>query len=269
MFNYYLFNKSYATANTKSIEDNLRDLNDLVVDEKKEDDSFLLHNSIWDLETADGNFADVVFSKLEDEQLRMTVLPRLFQSIESVATEIVSFEQFDSEHKIYNAFYGINFSKLDLSRCITNKVAYKTFREKYLWEVTPASFWERRKILFSTIILCDSVQSDIQAIGGTYLSQIIVKLKELDKYVKNYWKEGKFIHDDANAKAPLNISGESYKTMSQAKYKNLRMFSMPDGRRECFELHIKTGNLRFHFLPENGNIYVGYIGKHLDTDRFN
>jgi hypothetical protein len=44
---------------------------------------------------------------------------------------------------------------------------------------------------------------------------------------------------------------------------------MPDGRRECFELHIKTGNLRFHFLPENGRIYIGYIGKHLDTDKFN
>jgi hypothetical protein len=56
--------------------------------------------------------------------------------------------------------------------------------------------------------------------------------------------------------------------MSQAKYRNQRMFTMPDGRKECFELHIKVGNLRFHLFPENGKIYVGYIGKHLDTDRF-
>jgi hypothetical protein len=73
----YLHNKSYETANAKSIEDNLRDLNDLVIDEKKEDDSFLLHNSIWDIETVDGNFAEVVFSKLNDEQFRNTVWQKI------------------------------------------------------------------------------------------------------------------------------------------------------------------------------------------------
>jgi hypothetical protein len=69
-------------------------------------------------------------------------------------------------------------------------------------------------------------------------------------------------------KAALNISPESDKTMSQKKLRNQRIFSMPDGRRECFELHIKSGDLRFHFFPEDGKIYVGYIGEHLETDRF-
>ena len=96
MFNYYLFNISYASAKAKSIEENLRDLNELVVVNKKDDDSFLLHDSIWNLETPDGNFTDVVFSKLEDEQLRMSVLPKMFQSIESISSEILSFEQFDN-----------------------------------------------------------------------------------------------------------------------------------------------------------------------------
>ena len=57
--------------------------------------------------------------------------------------------------------------------------------------------------------------------------------------------------------------------MEQEKYKCQRMFKLPDGRIECFEWHIKTGNLRLHFFPENCIIYVGYIGKHLDTDTFN
>ena len=58
--------------------------------------------------------------------------------------------------------------------------------------------------------------------------------------------------------------------MQQEKYYNKRVFSMPDGRRVCFELHIKTsGNLRIHLYPEANKIYIGYIGKHLDTDKYN
>ena len=51
--------------------------------------------------------------------------------------------------------------------------------------------------------------------------------------------------------------------MNDDKKKVERMFKLPNGRTECFELHIKTGNLRFHFFPENLKIYIGYIGVHL------
>lgn len=269
MFNYYLLNKSYEKANAKVIEANLQDLNDLVVEERKEDDSFLKHESIWCTPTADGSFGEVVFTKLEDKQLSNVVLPRMFHTIDSLQNEITTLEEFDASFKLYNAFYGIAFPGIDLKRCITNKTNYAEFRKNNLWELTPESFWERRDALFSNITLCSSIENEVKKIGGTYLSQILVKLKELDKYVIQYWKADNFNYNDANEKTPLNISPESKKTMSQDKYKNQRIFSMPDGRRECFELHIKTGKLRFHFLAENGKIYVGYIGKHLDTDKFN
>ncbi len=269
MFNYYLFNKSYEKANSKAIEANLQDLNDLVVNERRDDDSFLKHDSIWYLPTADGEFGVVVFTKLEDKQLSNVVLPRMFNAIDSLENTIETFEQFDASFKLYNAFYGINFIDIDLTKCITDKTTYNKFREDNLWELTPESFWDRRKTLFSKIILCNSIEDDVKKIGGTYLSQILNKLKELDEYVIQYWKAGNFNYHDANEKAPLNISLESKKTMDQQRYYNQRVFSMPDGRKECFELHIKTGNLRFHFYPEGNIIYVGYIGMHLDTDRFN
>lgn len=269
MFNYYLNPKSYEKAAAKRIETNLQDLNDLVVEERKTDDSFLKHESIWDAPTADGSFGEVVFTKLENKQLSHVVLPKMFSAIDSLEKEISNFEEFDALFRIYNAFYGIDFSDTDLTRCVTGKAAYSEFRKKHLWELTPKSLWERREALFSNITLCASVESDVKKIGGTYLEQILVKLKELDKYTVQYWRGGAFNYIDANAKAPLNISPESKKTMDQERYYNQRVFSMPDGRRECFELHIKTGNLRFHFFPDNGKIYIGYIGKHLDTDRFN
>ena len=74
MFNYYLLNKSYEKANAKVIEANLQDLNDLVVEERKDDDSFLKHESIWYAPTADGSFSEVVFTKLEDKQLSNVVI---------------------------------------------------------------------------------------------------------------------------------------------------------------------------------------------------
>jgi len=269
MFNFYLQNKSYENANAQAIECNLQDLNDLVIVDRKQDDSFLKHDSIWATNTLDGVFSDVVFSKLEDKQLSNIVLPKMFHAIDSIDFEINSFEDFDKVHKGYNAFYGIHFDNVNQARCIIDKISHSHFRQNNLWEVTPASFWERKERLFSNLIFCPSVEDDIKLIGGTYLSQIIVKLKELDRYIANYWKAGNFNFGDVNSRAALNISPESKKTMDQKKYRDQRIFSLPDGRKECFELHIKTGNLRFHFFPENGMIYIGYIGKHLDTDKFN
>ncbi|MDR1938781.1 MAG: hypothetical protein LBQ73_09850, partial [Tannerellaceae bacterium] len=249
MFNYYLFNKSYEDANIQEIEFNLQDLNDLVVTERKEDDSFFKHDSIWETLTLSGTFADVVFNKLEDKHLSNIILPKLFQAIDTLQHEIQSFEEFDASYKIYNAFYGIHFTESNIQRYITDKTTYTEFRNKNLWEVTPESFWERRHTLFSRIVFCESVENDIKTIGGTYLQQIIKKLKELDRYVAQYGKDEAFNYHDANTKTALNISPESTKTMQQSKYYRQRLFSLPDGRRECFELHIKTKHLRFHLFP--------------------
>ncbi|MDR2706507.1 MAG: hypothetical protein LBC02_12070 [Planctomycetaceae bacterium] len=269
MFNYYLFHRSYKNATIKEIERNLQDLNDIVINERRENDYFFKHeDSIWNVETSEGNFYEVVYSKLEDKQFVQSVLPKLFSMIKSIPDEILSFECFDGLYKSYNAFYGINFTNFDLdcSRCLYNKKSYENFREKNLWEITPDSFWERRELLFSKkIIFCSDVREQIKKSGNTYLNQIVTKLKELDRYVVQYWKNGKFSYVDANRKTALNISPESEKTMSQQECRNLRTFSLPDGRKECFELHIKTGYLRFHFFPDDGKIFIGYIGKHLKT----
>lgn len=215
MFNYYLYNKSYAKANAKSIELNLQDLNDLVISERKPDDSFLKHDLIWSAPTADGVFSEVVFSQLEDKQLSHIVIPKMFQAIDSVENEINTFEEFDDAFKIYNAFYGVNFTEFELERCITDKTTYKTFREKHLWELNPNSFWERRDSLFSKIKFCNSVEDDVKMIGGAYLEQIVYKLKELDKYAVQHWNKVEFNYINAKENSSLNISPESEKTMSQ------------------------------------------------------
>lgn len=266
MFNYYVFNPSYVNAASDVLEDNLQILQTLF-SERDDNETFLKHDSLWDIAVADGTFAEVVFSRFQDKQFSIQVLPHLLQQITSVEPPINTIAEFNNRYRIYNAFYGINFQGVPADSCICDLASYNTFIENNKWELTPETFWERREELFSRIVLCANVEAHIQAIGGTYLEQIIDKIRELDNYVVNHWNDGNFNYRNANSNAALNISPESNSTMKQQELVNMRVFSLPDGRRECFELHIKTGNLRFHFYPENFTIYIGYIGNHLPTSR--
>lgn len=266
MFNYYLFNPSYVDAATNVLEDNLLTLQGLFAG-RKDNEKFLKHDSIWDVKVEDGTFGEVVFSSFVDKQFSNQVLPQLFQQINSIETQIESIDDFNNRYRIYNAFFGINFQGLPGNNYICDLATYNTFFENNNWELTPQIFWERRKELFSRVILCPGVEEQIRKIGGKYFQQTISKIRELDNYIVNHWNGGVFNYRNANSNAALNISPESRTTMEQQDLISLRTFSLPDGRRECFDLHIKTGDLRFHFYPENLKIYIGYIGKHLRTSR--
>jgi hypothetical protein len=267
MFNYYIFNPSYVNVASDVLEANLQTLQTLF-SERDDKETFLKNDLIWDIAVAEGTFAEVVFSKLQDQQFSIQVLPHLLQQITSVEPPINTIDEFNERYRIYNAFYGINFQGIQSSCCISDIASYNIFIENSNWELTPNILWERREELFSRVVLCANVEAQIQSLGGTYLNQIIDKIRELNNYVVSYWNEGAFNYRNANNYAALNISPESNSTMQQKELFNMRVFSLPDGRRECFELHIKTGNLRFHFYPEDFKIYIGYIGNHLKTSRF-
>ena len=266
MFNFYLFNKSYEKANTAQIENNLQVLNDLAIVEHKEEDFFCYSESLWDIDTADGNFSEVVFSKIQDRQLSQLVIPRLFPSMTSIREEFSSLEEFDqSNYHIYNAFYGVIFDEPQSERYIIDKETYAKFKEKCLWEITFKTLWERKEILFSRLILCPGVEDDLKDIGAKYLPQIVSRLTALDKFAEAQWLDGEFDYWKASNMTSLRISPESKETMKQEKYSNQRLFKTPDGSTKCFDWHIKTGDLRIYFYPENKKVFVGYIGKHLAT----
>jgi hypothetical protein len=264
MYNYYLYNSSYEHASSSSLEESLKCLNDLAVENRDDFDSFLKHHSLWNVNVEDGLLGEVIFSNLSDQHFARIVLPRLLQRIKDVDNEITSLEDFDKDYNLYNAFYGVSFTKIiPKERCITNKEEYAEFRNRNLCDITPATLWERKELLFKKIILCGEVKDNLHDIGGTYLKQIFKQLIELDEYISKYWTKNRFNYRDVCLKTSLTISPESSRTMKNEHLKKERMFSLPDGRVECFELHIKTGNLRFHFYPEDTIIYIGYIGKHL------
>jgi hypothetical protein len=126
--------------------------------------------------------------------------------------------------------------------------------------------WERREEFFPHLVLCGCIEQQLAqniGIGSKYFNQIIDRLKSLDAYAKD-WTTGKF-SDKSLKRYGLNVSGESEQTMR--KYGRDRRFRLPGKGKATFEKHIKTGDLRFHFYPDEEShlIYVGYIGPHLRT----
>lgn len=126
-----------------------------------------------------------------------------------------------------------------------------------------ADLWERRTEFFPHLILCGDVKKQLKSVGMSgFLNQIIDRLRTLDSFAAD-WNTGAFSIDQLNAQTNLRASEESDSTMNL--HSASRRFKLPDGRRELFEMHIKTGNFRFHFYPDNQEhkVYVGYIGPHL------
>ncbi|RKZ39133.1 MAG: hypothetical protein DRQ49_12410 [Gammaproteobacteria bacterium] len=128
--------------------------------------------------------------------------------------------------------------------------------------------WELRYEFFPHLVLCGEVEKQLTRLGiqSKFFDQIIEKLKRLNEYAKN-WQNGSY--SDTKAKQyGLDVSGESEGTLK--KYGRQRKFRLPNKKKQLFEKHIKTGNLRFHFYPdeESHTIYVGYIGSHLSTVKF-
>ncbi len=168
-------------------------------------------------------------------------------------------------------FIDSDYNELTKDVCIKHfsnsltLLAHKNWWIEYQADRLKASkeLWEKREIFFPNIILCEEVEKQIEKLGvSKTLFQIFDRLRELDEYVKN-WTVGSFNTDDLNQNTNLRVSGESVSTIN--KFGSLRKFTVPSQGKKIFDLHIKTGDLRFHFYPDNEKrtVYVGYIGKHL------
>jgi hypothetical protein len=143
----------------------------------------------------------------------------------------------------------------------------KWFEKKKLASLKASrELWERRGEFFPHMVLCGSVEQQLTkhyGVHSKYFNQIVERLKQLDIFAGD-WTSGGWSDKDLKHYG-LNVSGESEQTMQ--KYGRERRFRLPDGRKESFEKHIKTGDLRFHFYADEKDhrIYVGYIGPHLRT----
>jgi hypothetical protein len=257
MNNFFLFNPALMVENLQYL---ILGFEKLIPIENhcEEYDHLYKRSDIWNLELMMELFSETSQSSAA-----------IIKFIEQLSIcNLTSFEEPFLDQKfpeMLNAFLGIDFSvtSTTLNRQITNLDAFYDIRKKYLWDLEPISFWKRRKILFPSLNLCGEVEDQVKMMGmSRHFSQLIEKLAIFNSAVK-LWKDGSFNYKETNREFALNISPESRQTMS--KYGNERLFSLPNGDRKYFELHIKTGDLRFHFYPDTNThqVFIGYIGPHL------
>ena len=235
-------------------------MSELVAIDRIKGDIFRKHESVYYI---------VPYSKLFDnsgqaEQTIIQFIEQLTMHDNYISNE-ASFKTYFPNTE--NAFLGIDFSGTDIqaSQQINCDEAYQKFKDDNLWDVTFRNLWSKKEELFPNLILCGQVENQIRDIGDSgHFNQIVERLITFDEAVGN-WDKGDFSYRNINQRYSLRISPESDFTMRS--YGNERIFRMPGGGTETFEMHIKTGDLRFHFYPDNNTrkVYIGYIGPHLNT----
>ena len=224
---------------------------------------FHKHDSIYDTD----NYSKLCSSKYsQDNQLIL----QFIQQLTCCDTYLKDEQTADELWRTHNAFLGIDFSKTSISehKQVTDNDSFHDFISTLLFNCDFRDFWKRKKELLPDLIFCDSVKQSIQNAGNSsHFNQILTKLKILNDIARN-WQKGKFRYHIANQNHGINISPETPNTM--AKYGTQRTFQLPEGGSQEFNLHVKTGGLRFHFYPneQNRKIYIGYIGPHLRTVKY-
>lgn len=259
MNNFFLLNEAITVSDLDEFKEGMSELIGLP---KTIEDTFLKHETVWSVPILN----DLYENFGQTEQAIVKFIEQVDTVDEYIATESIFDTLYPDE---MNAFLGIYFSDIPITlpKQIINAYTFNNFKDVNLWDFSFRDLWSKREQLFPNLVLCGDVESQVSKIGNSsFLNQIVERLRTLNE-ATGIWKNGTgdFSYKAVMRDFPLRISPESTQTM--AKYGNQRLFSLPNGHREYFELHIKTGDLRFHFFADNTErvVYVGYIGSHLST----
>lgn len=128
--------------------------------------------------------------------------------------------------------------------------------------------WDKRREIYPHLVFCDSVEKQLtEARVSLQIQYIMKKLEILEDYFAIY--NGIFEKN----KLGYGCRYESESVQKDENLKKLRKFKTPYGNEEYFYWHISfPGNYpgRIHFIPDSEHKVgiIGYIGKHLPTQKF-
>lgn len=165
-----------------------------------------------------------------------------------------------------NAYLGIDFTQvLDVSkdRQIIDNVCANSFRR--LSYIKLDNFWDNRNTLYPNLIFCSSTKSQIHDCTSQWNKKSHEAFNILNAYLND---NQSFNWNVMMRDIFLNISNESESTMKNEKFRKERTFSLPNNSQRVFSYHVKYyDGLRIYIDKVDGEnkLYIGYIGKHLDT----
>lgn len=174
----------------------------------------------------------------------------------SITHEYINDDQLVSSDKIIKSFATTLHVKDHIAW-------FQAFQKENL--KTSKELWIKKNDFFPYLTMCDNIRKSITRMGkSTNLHIVIEKLRVMNKIAQN-WDKGSFNYQEINKNYNITIHPESQQTLDN--YSACRCFSLPNGIRKTFSLHILAGDLRIYFYPDNDtkHIYIGYIGPHLPT----
>lgn len=265
MFNFYLATIGYENASIAELEESFITLNKIAVTDAKPEDTFLKSKTFFEINTSEGSLFEILFdqnSKFNKELKR--VILKMLGKINEFESSFETLDEIDTHYpQKSNAFWGACFEE-ENERHIDTEEKYHSFKEQRIKDIKQGiKIWERQSLLFKRIELCPGVEAQLKSVGS--IKQILRTLLLLDDYCVTSWNNGRFNYNEAmKFNSALDISTESTSTNNNSKKKQERLFKLPNGKTEYFDLHIKPKeNLRIYIFPDNLKIYIGYIGAHL------
>lgn len=266
MFNYYLWEQAYLHIGIEALQNNFIRLNEIISLNEKHD-HFLHSEKLWNVMIDhEHEFSICAYNALPDKQFMRNVLPKILVRLNQ-CRPIADKEDLDQEFRDkLNAFWGEIFHQPKETFCLSTMEDYKTFRHKSVLDnINTENFWQWKDCLFEKIKFCDGVKEQIERMGSSrFFQQMVNRLVDLDNYNKT-WTQGTCTPNQINGATSLRVTNESDTIRNDKTLKSYRMFQLPNGETEYFEMHIKAGELRIHFFPLEAEhtIYIGYIGSHL------
>ena len=126
--------------------------------------------------------------------------------------------------------------------------------------------WRKREKLFPNLRFGLDIERQLAALDNAILSRLITKLAILDKAAKK-WPS----HARPQPPWECPVSDESQSVKENRRLAKARIFRSYSGVSKAFELHARLGRgIRIHLCVDANlhEVEIGYIGKHLPTQRF-
>jgi hypothetical protein len=126
---------------------------------------------------------------------------------------------------------------------------------------------QHRELLLPWIRFCSRAEEELLWMGRNDSRVPWVKrcVFDLNDCCRN-WSQGEFQHESLRGKA----SPEGEAVHNDPDLRRQRTFVCPDGQERYFDWHLKKSGWRLYYLPKADEhlVLIGYIGLHLDTQRY-
>lgn len=163
--------------------------------------------------------------------------------------------------------YSVEIRNCSKEAHVDKLIIYQRQRNKLLIS-SGTELWNKREELFPHLIFCESVKKQLEeARVKMQIQAVMNRIQILEDFFSTY--NGNFDKE----KVGYGCRYESESVQKDERLRNMRKFKTPYGDDEFFYWHISfPGNYpgRIHFLPDaEHNIgIIGYVGKHLPTQRY-